>query len=502
MSFFPLPVQAQPFSLAGSGAIIGDTTITLKSFLNIDGSNIIMSDFGTEGYLTLEPGNNTLEEQVSFTGVTQNSNGTATLTGIKSVLFITPFTETSGLAKTHAGSTAVVISNTAGFYAAIKGYIDTAVSAGAVPATTTVNGIGHVSVTPSDAANPIFVGTNDIRVPTADPTTLFAPLETPTAGIVSPYAGRSAPTGWLLCDGTAVSRSTYSLLFSTICPSTTFTVTIASPAVFTKTGHGLVVGDAISLTTTGGLPSGLSAGVQYYVISGGLTANAFEVALSPGGTAVVTSGSQSGVHTYYATVWGLGNGSTTFNVPDLRSKSILGLGQGTETLKWESGAVDTGADTITIPNYTFPSQGQPVILTTTGVLPAGLSLATTYYVIRVSSTTISFATTQANSNIGTAINLTDTGSGVGTMTFTNVNRTVLGLMGGEETHGLSANESSSGVSVTLTTVNNNSGATPGVFLANTNTSTSQTGGYAKTSGGDTQHNVTNPFINLNFIIKT
>lgn len=36
------------------------------------------------------------------------------------------------------------------------------------------------------------------------------------AGMVSQFAGSSAPTGWLLCDGTAVSRTTYSSLFTAI----------------------------------------------------------------------------------------------------------------------------------------------------------------------------------------------------------------------------------------------------------------------------------------------
>lgn len=165
-TFFPLPVQVQPFALNGAGVVIGDTTVRLKSFLLIDGiTPITMAMFGSKGFGTLEPGNNTLEEQISFTGITQNADGTATLTGVSSVEFVTPFTETSGLNKTHAGSTSFVISNDAGFYNAIKGYIDTAVSAGAVPATTLVNGIGHVSVNPIDAANPIFVGNNDTRVP-------------------------------------------------------------------------------------------------------------------------------------------------------------------------------------------------------------------------------------------------------------------------------------------------------------------------------------------------
>lgn len=36
------------------------------------------------------------------------------------------------------------------------------------------------------------------------------------AGIISPFAGQTAPSGWLLCDGSAVSRTTYSALFDVI----------------------------------------------------------------------------------------------------------------------------------------------------------------------------------------------------------------------------------------------------------------------------------------------
>lgn len=35
-------------------------------------------------------------------------------------------------------------------------------------------------------------------------------------GMVSPYAGTAAPSGWLICDGTAVSRDTYANLFTVI----------------------------------------------------------------------------------------------------------------------------------------------------------------------------------------------------------------------------------------------------------------------------------------------
>ena len=36
------------------------------------------------------------------------------------------------------------------------------------------------------------------------------------AGLVVAFAANAPPTGWLLCDGSAVSRTTYSNLFSTI----------------------------------------------------------------------------------------------------------------------------------------------------------------------------------------------------------------------------------------------------------------------------------------------
>ena len=79
----------------------------------------------------------------------------------------------------------------------------------------------------------------------------------------------------------------------------TFTVTLATPAVFTKIGHGLIAGDSVTLATTGALPTGLEYGRQYYVMAAGLGADVFQVSLTPSGAAINTSGSQSGVQTLY-----------------------------------------------------------------------------------------------------------------------------------------------------------------------------------------------------------
>jgi hypothetical protein len=73
--------------------------------------------------------------------------------------------------------------------------------------------------------------------------------------------------------------------------NTAFSVTIASPAVFTL-GYSLVNGTAVTLTTTGWLPTGLIPGIVYYVINAsGVTCN---LSATYGGAAINTSGSQSG----------------------------------------------------------------------------------------------------------------------------------------------------------------------------------------------------------------
>lgn len=53
-------------------------------------------------------------------------------------------------------------------------------------------------------------------------------------------------------------------------------------------------------STAGSLPTGITTGTVYYVISAGLTANSFEVSTTPGGAAVNTSGSVTGSPIYTA----------------------------------------------------------------------------------------------------------------------------------------------------------------------------------------------------------
>jgi len=106
--------QLQTFRLSGSGAAAGSSTLNLVSFTGIDGTSLVMSThFGTKAWGTIEPGT-TREEAISFTGITQNPDGSATLTGVKNVDFLPPNTETANIQTAHAGGVKFIISNNPG----------------------------------------------------------------------------------------------------------------------------------------------------------------------------------------------------------------------------------------------------------------------------------------------------------------------------------------------------------------------------------------------------
>jgi hypothetical protein len=98
----------------------------------------------------------------------------------------------------------------------------------------------------------------------------------------------------------------------------TVTITIASPGVVTYAGHGLAANAPISFSTSGALPTGLTAGTTYYVKTV-LDANTFTVSATAGGSAINTSGSQSGTHT-------LGNTGPRYNVAAGGFISVIGAG--------------------------------------------------------------------------------------------------------------------------------------------------------------------------------
>lgn len=160
---------------------------------------------------------------------------------------------------------------------ATKAYVDGVAIAGAPDASDTVIGITKLTVAAASPTNPLAVGDNDPRVPTANQAAALAgdngspsssnkyltqtsatagslvPFVVPT-GAVLPYAASSAPTGYLLCNGAAVSRTTYGTLFALI--STTYgigdgTTTFNVPDMRANVPAGYKSGDA-NFGTLGG----------------------------------------------------------------------------------------------------------------------------------------------------------------------------------------------------------------------------------------------------------
>lgn len=239
------------------------------------------------------------------------------------------------------------------------------------------------------------------------------------SGVVMSYGGASAPFGWLLCDGAAVSRTTYADLFAAI--STTF---------------------------------------------------------------------------------GVGDGSTTFNVPDLRGRVPLGAGTGTVAETAGAAAINTTNDTMDVAsNNTKWITGMAVAFTTSGTAPGGLIAGSTYYLVRASATTIKFASTLANAIAGTTLDLTTQGTGNHTITHTLTAR-VAGEVGGEEKHGLTTAEIPSHTHPITDAYTSTGIGIAGWERYLSNADFSYGSFPTESSGGSGLHNNMQPFVGLNYIIKT
>lgn len=98
---------------------------------------------------------------------------------------------------------------------------------------------------------------------------------------------------------------------------------------------------------------------------------------------------------------------------------IIQDGTGSRTVTWFQGAGATTTMTIAAPGVLTTGKniptGTPIILTTTGALPTGLTASTVYYYTNVSSTTGKLSTSLANVQAGTFITTSGSQSGVHTL---------------------------------------------------------------------------------------
>lgn len=220
-----------------------------------------------------------------------------------------------------------------------------------------------------------------------------------------PYAGSTIPTGWLECDGSAVSRTTYADLFAAI-----------------------------------------------------------------------------------STTWGVGDGSTTFNLPDMRGKVAIGSGTGTTT---EAVTASSSNGFTVTSNSTKWITGMTVVLSNLSGFTTSASAGPTYYAVRISDTNVRLATTLALAQTG-APDVTLSGTGTATLTNTYTART-LGQYGGEESHAMSSTEILAHVH--SDPIGGSPSGSAGVqFLGNS-------GGSTGSYGGNAAMNVMQPFAVTKYIIS-
>lgn len=139
------------------------------------------------------------------------------------------------------------------------------------------------------------------------------------------------PFGYMsLHSGLRPSRTAYKRLANTILLPLTniaFTVTTATPAIFTvDAGHGFSGGERLRLFTSGAL-TGATLSQDYFVEY--ISSTTFYLNTLEGGTTRLAITAQSGTHYYQCSAYGVGDGSTTMDLPDPRQSAFVGAGTGT-----------------------------------------------------------------------------------------------------------------------------------------------------------------------------
>ena len=134
----------------------------------------------------------------------------------------------------------------------------------------------------------------------------------------------TADDGFLFPIGTALVASRYRALAKKCIPSAVTLGTSGTSLVtatfdnatdiWTSVTHGLIDGDIVQLTNSGGaLPSGFAAATVYYVINA--TTTTFKLSLTRGGAAVNGTTNGTGTHTVH----------NKFQLPDVRGRSMVPL---------------------------------------------------------------------------------------------------------------------------------------------------------------------------------
>ena len=197
----------------------------------------------------------------------------------------------------------------------------------------------------------------------------------------------------------------------------TATMTIASPAVVTV-ATAPANGTAVSYSTTGALPTGITANAAYYVYNRSSTTYNLSTTSGVAQVATITAGatftgSISGTTLTVTAVTGgvIGIGQVISGTGVTAGTSITALGTGagnvgTYTVSASQSVSSTTITAVATPGVitvsSAPSNGDQVIFSTTGTLPTGITAGTAYYVVNRTSTTFQISATSGGSAINTS----------------------------------------------------------------------------------------------------
>ena len=329
-----------------------------------------------------------------------------------------------------------------------------------------------------------YDGSSDIALGT-----ISAGAFTELTGVVKPYAGIDLPSGFLWCDGSAVSRATYSTLFAAVSKTTTGTTTSGSATIASVADNLTTLGLVGATVEGSGVQSGsviLSVTSSSITLDKTCTANAAGVSLR-------------------IFPFGAGNGSTTFNVPDLRGRVPAGRdgmgGSAASRLTSAGSGIDGanlgktgGAETVTLSTSQIPAHNHTASSSTSVSSSTTLSTdgAHTHTASGSTSGSLSVTLTALTLKCSTGVDNGDfstPGNVAQGDTSTTANRPGAFVSGTGTTSG----------SLTVSATTDSQGSHTHTA---TTTSTATTTTTVNNAGGGLAHNNAQPTAVINYIIKT
>ena len=300
--------------------------------------------------------------------------------------------------------------------------------------------------------------TPDIFAITVGNTIDYTGTETATGFTASPQAGAQRT---LVCAAAAVFTAGANMLITGVISGANFTAAandiIDVYAITTTLFHLIVVKADGSPVNNGGFTTGDGKlTLKTAVDVGWVMANDLSIGSASSGA---TGRANADTSALYSLIWtnmvdqyapvATGRGGSAaadfaankaMFLPKTLGRALAIGGTGTSSFSGVDADVTLATDIITVPtNNSKWITGMPVVFTLQSGTITGLTTATTYYIYRRSATGVSLATTLANAQNGTIIDMTAKSSPVFTLVYSTAAR-ILGEHSGEDAHAQSSTE--------------------------------------------------------------